>query len=79
MVEIAPEGFCEDVGQVLRRWDVSDNDLAILDEVTNLVMANVDVLDADVALRVLGQQDGTGVVVVEACRPGLWVADFVHA
>ena len=65
------ERFCEDVGQVFCRWDVSDDDLAILDEVTNIVVVNVDVLDVDVALRVLSQQDGASIVVVEACWPGL--------
>ena len=55
MVVIPSKGFSEEIGQIVHRGKLFENNLFVLDKFPDIMMADVDVFDLTMVLRILGK------------------------
>ena len=71
-VSSAGKEFCEEVGWIVRGWDVCHVNVPYLHMLSNVMVADINVLGSGMTFCILGQEQCWGIVNADDGGQGLW-------
>jgi len=78
MVIVTGKQFGREVGKIISRWDLVKNNSPRLDELANVVVADVDMFDLPMILRILHKHNRPSTITLNHLRNSVLNPNFIQ-